>query len=345
MLPIAVRTDSAALDWRTTHRAREHALQRPSSRRSGFQPSVVGGNALQQSPLPMIKQEYEWSKVPELVIRLRKLPPTTTTYDIYRNFKKYGTIAFIELFEGRSGTRDGSGKIRFSPPPKHPFWTQLGPGNLHELIAEDGHSKHFCVVEFDDRNKKRLFKIQSPINKSVFYDEKMRLIPASLHFGLMLGPESLMTMESINGSPGDELSFVVDLLRNRIIATFLVDFKDPRSKGDRQYVSRSKISEYDRKNKYMFQIPFAQLKTIYRVDLSDSKIALVISLDSPPSFFRKREDEKSCHSNENLLWSEFDTWYRQTDVVYDPYRLTNATVTLHKERPVIDIGTSSTFLN
>jgi hypothetical protein len=38
------------------------------------------------------------------------------------------------------------------------------------------------------------------------------------------------------------------------------------------------------------------------------------------------------------IWSDFDTWYRQTDIVYDPYRLQTAKVTLHKERPVIDIG-------
>ena len=37
-------------------------------------------------------------------------------------------------------------------------------------------------------------------------------------------------------------------------------------------------------------------------------------------------------------WSEFDTWYRQTDIVYDPRRLENAVVSLKKELPVIDIG-------
>jgi RNA-dependent RNA polymerase len=66
--------------------------------------------------------------------------------------------------------------------------------------------------------------------------------------------------------------------------------------------------------------------------------ALVISLDSPPQYCRKREDETAGHAKGNLIWSEFDTWYRQTDLVYDPYRLQTAKVTLHKERPVIDIG-------
>jgi RNA-dependent RNA polymerase len=285
-----------------------------------------------------LRQEYEWSKFPELTVRLRNLSSGTTTYDLYRNFKRHGKIVMIEIFEGRSGSRDGCGKIRFSPPPQEAFWAQPGALNRYEMRSENGHERYICTVELDERTKKRLFKIRSPINKSVEYDEKMKLIPSSLHFGVMLGPESLMTMESINVIPGDELSLVVDLLRSRLVATFMVDFKDPRSQGNTHYISTSEISAYERKNKYMFQIPFSELHKIYRVGLSDSVIALVMTLESPPAFYRKREDEKSCHSKDNLLWTEFDTWYRQTDIVYDPYRLTNATVALHKERPVIDIG-------
>ena len=301
------------------------------------QRSLTGDPSLQPQ-VPVLKQVYEWSKRPELTVKLRNLSPKTTTYDIYQNFKKHGTIVLIEIYQGRSGTRDGGGKIRFSPPPRDAFWARPGHVNRYEMRTENGYDGYICSVELDDRNRNRLYKVRSPINKTIEYDEKMNLIPSALHFGVMLDPESLMTMQSLTAIPGDELSLVVDLVRLRLVATFTVEFKDPRSQWDTNYVSKSKISEYDRKNKFMFQIPFAQLKKIYRVDLNNSMIALVISLDSPPSFFRKREDEKSCHSNENLLWSEFDSWYRQTDIVYDPFKLVNATVALHKEQPVIDIG-------
>ena len=88
----------------------------------------------------------------------------------------------------------------------------------------------------------------------------------------------------------------------------------------------------------MFQMPFDQLQKIQRVNLGDKGFVLVVSLESPPQFYRKREDEEACHSNEAVVWTEFDTWFRQTDIVYDPYLLQTAVVTLHKERPVIDIG-------
>jgi RNA-dependent RNA polymerase len=167
----------------------------------------------------------------------------------------------------------------------------------------------------------------------------MKLTPAALHFGLMVEPNSMMSMEMIRAVPQEELSFVVDIQRNRIVVTFTVTFKDPRSQGDPSYVSNSAPGAYDRKNKHMFQIPFSQLKTIQRYNVTEDRVSLIISLDSPPAFYRKREIHEDCHSAENLLWTEFDTWYRQTDIVYDPYRLQTATVTtLHKDKPVIDIG-------
>ena len=89
----------------------------------------------------------------------------------------------------------------------------------------------------------------------------------------------------------------------------------------------------------MFQVPFAHLKTIYRVTLEEEKQeALVIALETPPQYYRKRNDERSCHSDENLLWTEFDSWYRSTDIVLDPRSLKTKVLALHKTEPVIDIG-------
>ena len=147
-----------------------------------------------------------------------------------------------------------------------------------------------------------------------------------------------MAMETITRVPGEELSFVVDLVRKRITAAFMVNFVDPRSQGDNRFLSKSGIKDLERKNKFMFQIPFAQLKAIQRVELGNSMMALVIALESPPSFFRKREDIEASHSSENMMWSDFDSWYRQTDIVFDPYRLQTAIVALHKDKLVIDIG-------
>ena len=72
--------------------------------------------------------------------------------------------------------------------------------------------------------------------------------------------------------------------------------------------------------------------------MDDGSMSLLITLDSPPQYYRKREDPAAGHAPDNSTWSEFDTWYRQTDIVYDPFSLATAKVALHKDVPVIDIG-------
>lgn len=147
-----------------------------------------------------------------------------------------------------------------------------------------------------------------------------------------------MPLQSIEPFVPADLKLTVDLVRKKIAAEFKITFQDPRSGGMDSFVSDSKVGEFDRVNNYMFQIPFDQLKTISEFNLNENSFALAISLESPPLYHRKREDEKASHSAENLKWSDWDTWYRQTDIVYDPYRLQKAGIALHKAKPVVDIG-------
>jgi RNA-dependent RNA polymerase len=332
-----VRTRRAS-EWRSNSEGVDHSrIQRPLSKR-GYQPAR-GTNFLPRPTPVILKQTYPWSKWPELTIKLRGLQDTTTTYDIWRSFQERGNIKLIELYEDRGGKRDTTGKIIFSPVPRQPFWTQLGSYGLYMIKPDRFGNGYNCRIDPEVNRKYEDFLIRSPIRPHISYYPTMKMIPTALHFGLMVDPQSMMHMQTIKAIPGDEFSFVVDLRRHRIVVTFMVEFVDPRSRGDISYVSDSEISKFDRKNKYMFEIPFAQLKTIRRFDLSEHMSSLIISLESPPAFYRRREALADCHSKENLLWTEFDAWYRQTDIFYDPYILQTATVTtLHKDKPVIDIG-------
>jgi len=259
-------------------------------------------------------------------------------------FKMHGEVVLIELFEGKAGARDGGGKVRFSPPPSEPFWKK---SNTYYLTAM---GKKYSIRISVEEPKNKSDQVQSPFRKHVFFQAKMKLYVSALHFGLMVDPVSMMPMHTARplqrpdgSSVPDDLTFLVDLERRKITVTFKVKFEDPRSRGSTDYASESVIGKYDRINKYMFQIPFDRLTKIQQVT-ADKGHVLVISLNSPPQFFRKREDERACHGNEANLWTEFDSWYRQTDIVYDPYHLQRAPITLHKERPVIDIGKCSSVL-
>jgi RNA-dependent RNA polymerase len=299
----------------------------------------ANGRAIRQQPLLIKPPPAEWQKRPDFTIKMRTIHPHTTTYHLYQSFKKHGEIVRIEIFQNQNGVRDGGAKIRFAPPPAQAFWKT----SYHPIISPDGNGEYVVNVS-EEPLRNKTYLVQSPIRKAIFYEPKMKLLVSALHFGLMIAPKLVMPMHSVRPIRGNgsinryDLSFVVDLNRRRIETTFNVEFKDHRSERSTDYDSAHPVGHYDRINKFKFWIPFDQLQKVERVKLDDGGFALVISLDSPPPFYRKREDEKSCHSDETCQWSEFDTWFRQTDIVYDPYRLQRATVTLHKERPVIDIG-------
>jgi RNA-dependent RNA polymerase len=185
--------------------------------------------------------------------------------------------------------------------------------------------------------QKRRFEIQSPIRKHIWYPEVIILHPKSVAFGFMYSPNTIMEMHNATSLSRNGTTFKIDLLRSRIVITFELSLKDPRTLS--HSTKSSHVSgELDRINRYMFTIPFGQLEKLDRIQLNGNQWALVVSLDSPPQFFRKRLDPTASHSKEALTWSEFDTWYRQTDIVYDPRQLASAVVSLKKELPVIDIG-------
>src|ERR1700710_3132531 len=122
-----MRTDNAELTlWRTNGQGMDHSrVQRPMSRRAGYQ-QACGINFPQRGPPVILKQTYGWSKWPDVTVRLKNLHNDTTTYDIWRSFQMHGNLVLIEIYESRTSQRDGSGRIKFSPPPREPFWTRLG---------------------------------------------------------------------------------------------------------------------------------------------------------------------------------------------------------------------------
>ncbi|KAI0997746.1 RNA-dependent RNA polymerase 1 [Podosphaera aphanis] len=302
-------------------------IQRPPSKRNLSTPLIT-------NPLAM-KPNYFWQKWDSITVEVGMLPLDETTYNLWRNFEKFGSISFLEIFEVR-GKKTRRGKIRFSPPPAEPFWPSPARRCYIMCSSEDGEKQY--QVEVDPKLRDPA-QIQSPINKKIFYDPTMKLKAASLHFGITITPGSFMSLATVQ----DAVSLTLDLRRRQITINFSFNFRDPRHHG-KPLVSETKIGAYDRINKYMFRIPFDQLKNIQRKTHDSNLDLLIISLDCPPRFFRKREDNKVGHFSDGLRWEEFDTWFRQTDIMYDPYPLHIQKIALHKETPEIDIGRWTTYV-
>jgi RNA-dependent RNA polymerase len=316
--------------WRT----RNHFTSSTSRGRNYLSSSSTNGNSNQ--PLTAgfttslsgltLKPRESWQYWPELTVRVQNLPPTITTSDLWRRFEQEGNIVFIELYENRQGIRDGNAKIRFQPPPRRDFWTA---DNI-KISTNDGQGGFEVRVVAEP--KKRRYEVQSPVRKAVWYPEILMLCASALSFGVLSEPTTMLNMFTTDSYKRD-VKFSVDMLRNKIVAYFSVTFKQPAAENDQR------VGRMDRVNQFKFSIPFAQLQKISQVNIDESQFALVITLDSPPQFFRKRLNLSNSHSGEALTWSESDCWFRQTDVVYDPRQVKGTVVALNTEvAPIIDLG-------
>ncbi|KAB8290497.1 hypothetical protein EYC80_010927 [Monilinia laxa] len=281
--------------------------------------------------LPAIQIKPDAKKSGEIAIFIDNIQPGTTIFDLIRNFEERGTITYIEIFEDRKQR----GKVRFSPPPS-PFWTN----ERYQIMTEAGNT--YDVRLRVDKSSMRERSIPSPFRRNVFYPEKTKLGSSTLQFGVMIEEECMMPMRTIRAQHQSDITLTVDLKRRKLEAHFTVHFTDPRSEGDKDFPCTARIGEYDRNERYMFNIPFDQLKAIQRVDPGGPDLSLLIQLDSPPQLYRWRDDRDVTLPGA-LSWTEWDSWFRQTDIVYDPFMLVDAPIALHKERPVIDIGRWTTY--
>ncbi|ELR03192.1 hypothetical protein VC83_02314 [Pseudogymnoascus destructans] len=291
-------------------------------------------NATQQQPVgpkldgPILKTKEPWQKWTELTVRVSQLPPTVTTWDLFNHFEREGSIAFIELHENSRGVRQDSARIRFSPPPNTDFWSR----DPITIRVESPEMSEYTVKVFPE-GKKRSFEIQSPIRKMKWYPEVTALYPRELNFGIMFSETEMMKKRTEVARSRNQMKLKIDLMRRRIVAIFDVDYEnETASNPGLKWI------------KHMFQVPFGQLRVMHRVKLDNEKWGLLLTLESPPQFYLKDFNIQRTHVKQSLVWSEFDSWFRVTDVVADSGAVRKAVVSLNKAAPMIDIGRWTTYL-
>lgn len=326
-------SNSQAVDFRPLNLDRTKT-QRPNVRRA--QPnSRQGQNVPSQPPQRMLRQvTNRWDNWPEIAVKLSNLRQDETTFNISRNFEHFGNIAWVEIYETQDGRKDSRGKIKFTAPVLQHFW-QAGEFRMKNVNDSSAYKIKVELIEYKGK-----FMHQSTIRPHIFYPQVMHMFPSRLRFGIMIEENSMMPLQTLHPlRKPEDLRFTVDVFRKRFTTQFKILNNDPRHHPGSDFVSDKPTGLLDRENIYKFQIPFDQLKEIRLVEAANGTFKFIISLDSPPMFNRKREESKDTHDADALTWSEFDDgWFRQTDIVYDPYSLTRVPVALHKDRAVIDIG-------
>lgn len=159
-----------------------------------------------------------------------------------------------------------------------------------------------------------------------------------MDFGFMYDKSTMMGMYRVHSAPQAEIQFRQNMRYQELAVQFHIKVQDPRpvehSKND------SLRGKYNRNETLRFNIPFSQLQVIHRVQGDKNKIVLLISLETPPRYYRKW-NEANTHEEGANYWNQSDAWYRQTDIVYNPNILKSLPLTLRKTVPIIDIGKHS----
>ena len=142
-------------------------------------------------------------------------------------------------------------------------------------------------------------------------------------------------------TPQTEIKFCQNMFRRELAIEFQLNIRDPRTARSQAPIQQ--FGKYNRTETIRFCIPFSQLQVIRKVQDDQVKIGLVISMETPPRFFRKL-DEVNTHEENSRYWTANDAWYRQTDIVYNRNHLKSSALTLKKTQPIIDIGKSAVKL-
>ncbi len=156
----------------------------------------------------------------------------------------------------------------------------------------------------------------------------------SVDFGIMFDQATMMEMRKALPVGKAEINFRTNVFHKEISVEFPMHIVDPRATSSNPFMQRGK---YDRTELFQFRIPFTQLKVIHRIGGHGHKLILLISMETPPKFFKQLDPSKS-HDDEAAVWGDNDAWYRQTDLVYVPNGLKKLSLTWKKTNPIIDFG-------
>ncbi|KAL9100682.1 MAG: hypothetical protein Q9163_003969 [Psora crenata] len=164
----------------------------------------------------------------------------------------------------------------------------------------------------------------------------LELNAETLDFGVMLQPSTMMIKRAVHSTSGNSIRLIQNMRYRELTVEFRLKIPNRRLKG------QSQSSLPPRTEVLRFQVPFQQMQSIRRVTAPGNQLVLLMSLDTPPRFFKKLVGSPT-HPTDTRAWNESDMWYRQTDIGPTPSRLGSSAVRLHKTKPILDLGRWTTY--
>ena len=170
--------------------------------------------------------------------------------------------------------------------------------------------------------------ISSPINPAKQYYEFNLLLANSIDFGIKDGDMSMISMRSVTSQA--RIQMTLNLKKREL------DIQFPLCIGRQT-------------SNFRFMLPISLLSHIYKVPgPKTGQMTLIIPYETSPRFFVQKGERQdlghgryhSSFSAKDKIWSDWDTWYRETDIIDSVARtrLTNLPLMNHKDAAIVDIG-------
>lgn len=121
-------------------------------------------------PQRLLHEAENWRQWTELTVRVKGLPPSVKTVEIWGLLHSEGEISRIELHEDSNGQRSGEASVTFMPPPAKAFWQE---GSHAIQVAQPDLKPLMYTIDMFLQSPKRSFTHTSPANAKVRYPENM----------------------------------------------------------------------------------------------------------------------------------------------------------------------------
>ncbi|KAH7078823.1 RNA dependent RNA polymerase-domain-containing protein [Paraphoma chrysanthemicola] len=258
---------------------------------------------------------YGWTFGQQKKIKLQGIPKEFWVKHVYESVCRYGTVIKIEM---ETGMRDNNAWVTFQ------YVEILAPPRQLQVRRAQVRSDSYTI---------RLNSVPSPVDPATQYPELNIIYANSIDFGTRDAEMSMILMHTTQ-APG-KVQLKLDLDRKELDVQFPVTLgKDKR--------------------RLRFNLPIARLSHIYTESNETSgETAFIIPFDSPPRFLvQKHEGEylmkggrHTSFSNRDKKWTDWNTWFRETDVVESAARkkLQDLPLSDRKDDAIIDIGRWTTY--
>lgn len=174
--------------------------------------------------------------------------------------------------------------------------------------------------------------VPSPTNPAKKYYELTILSAKRIEFGVRVAEKAMIAMRTVVPPAKDGVQVMLSLKRKELDILFSLH-----------------IPVDNRMRKFRFSLPISLISHIYKTKDSTGQPSLVIPFDSTPCFYMQKNEgedlgdgrKQTSFSRTDKIWSDWDTWYRVTDIVDGAIRtvLRRTPVMNHRGTAIIDIGT------